>query len=141
MLEIIRSAQTRGRSRAAVTSKMECFVVIVNGFQPLTIITRHSILDVAAALDSPLVTDVFILSLDNYFRFLFWKTLFQKSRRSLWNFDNSVIKISKFWKLQGGFCHCEIDTCEFIWFYEFENSSILSFSDYLLKPPSRTRLP
>ena len=51
MLEIIRSAQTRGRSRAAVTSKMECFVLIVNGFQPLTIITKHSILDVAAALD------------------------------------------------------------------------------------------
>ena len=67
MLEIIRSAQTRGRSRAAVTSKMECFVVIVNGFQPLTIITKHSIcfqpltiitkhfiLDVAAVLDPPL---------------------------------------------------------------------------------------
>ena len=44
----------RGRSRAAATSKMECFVMIVNGFQPLTIITKHSILDVAAALDLPL---------------------------------------------------------------------------------------
>ena len=39
---------------AAATSKMECFVIIVNGFQPLTIITKHSILDVAAALDPPL---------------------------------------------------------------------------------------
>ena len=40
----------RGGSRAAATSKMECFVIviIVNGFQPLTIITKHSILDVAA---------------------------------------------------------------------------------------------
>ena len=55
MLEIIRSAQTRGRSRAAVTSKMECFVVIVNGFQPLTIITKHSNLAVAAVLDPPLI--------------------------------------------------------------------------------------
>ena len=45
----------RGGSRAAATSKMEHFVIIVNGFQPLTIITKHSILDVAAALDSPLV--------------------------------------------------------------------------------------
>ena len=45
---------TRGGSRAAATSKMECFVIIVNGFQPLTIITKHSILDVAAALDPPL---------------------------------------------------------------------------------------
>ena len=32
---------------------MECFVIIVNGFQPLTI-TKRSILDVAAALDPPL---------------------------------------------------------------------------------------
>ena len=45
----------RGGSRAAATPKMECFVIIVNGFQPLTIITKHSILDVAAALDPPLV--------------------------------------------------------------------------------------
>ena len=33
---------------------MERFVVIVKGFQPLTIITKRSILDVAAALDPPL---------------------------------------------------------------------------------------
>ena len=45
----------RGGSRAAATSKMECFVIIVNGFQPLTIITKHSILDVAAALDPTLL--------------------------------------------------------------------------------------
>ena len=44
----------RGGSRAAATSKMECFVTIVNGWKSLTIITKHSILDVAAALDSPL---------------------------------------------------------------------------------------
>ena len=41
----------RDGSRAAATSKMECFVIIVNGWKPLTIITKHSILDVAAALD------------------------------------------------------------------------------------------
>ena len=44
----------RGGSRAAATSKMEHFVIIVNGFQPLTIITKRFILDVAAALDPPL---------------------------------------------------------------------------------------
>ena len=43
----------RGRSRIAATSKMERFVLIVCGFQPLTIITKRSILDVAAALDPP----------------------------------------------------------------------------------------
>ena len=47
---------TRGGSRAAATSKMECFVIIVNGCQPLTIITKRSILNVAAALDPPLLT-------------------------------------------------------------------------------------
>ena len=45
---------TRGGSRAAATSKMESFVIIVNGFQPLIVITKHSILDVAAVLDPPL---------------------------------------------------------------------------------------
>ena len=46
--------KSRGGSRAAETSKMERFVIIVNGFQPLTIITKRSILDVAAVLDPPL---------------------------------------------------------------------------------------
>ena len=41
---------------AAATSKMECFVITDNGFQPLTIITKRSILDVAAALDPSLLT-------------------------------------------------------------------------------------
>ena len=41
--------------RADATSKMERFAIIVNGFHPLTIITKHSILDVAAALDPPLM--------------------------------------------------------------------------------------
>ena len=44
----------RGGSKTAATSKMERFVIIVNGFQPLTIITKHSILDVAVVLDPPL---------------------------------------------------------------------------------------
>ena len=50
-----KDAPFRGKSRAAATSKMERFVMIVNGFQPLTIITKRSILDVAAALDLPLL--------------------------------------------------------------------------------------
>ena len=48
--------KNRGGSRAAATSKMECFVIIGNGWKPLTIITKHSILDVAAVLDPPLPT-------------------------------------------------------------------------------------
>ena len=45
----------RGGSRSAATSKMERFVIIVDGWKPLTITTRRSILDVAAALDPPLI--------------------------------------------------------------------------------------
>ena len=41
---------------AVATSKMERFVIIVNGWKPLTIITKRSILDVAAALDPHLVS-------------------------------------------------------------------------------------
>ena len=48
--------ESRGGSRAAATSKMEHFLIIVNGFQPLTIITKRSILDVVAALYPPLAT-------------------------------------------------------------------------------------
>ena len=44
----------RGGPRTAATSKMERFVITVNGFQLLTIITKCSILDVAAVLDPPL---------------------------------------------------------------------------------------
>ena len=44
----------RGGSRTAPTSKMEHFVIIVNDWKPLTIITKSSILDVAAVLDPPL---------------------------------------------------------------------------------------
>ena len=45
----------RRGSRAAATYKTERFVIIVNGFQPLTIITKRSILDVAAGLDPRLI--------------------------------------------------------------------------------------
>ena len=46
--------ELRGGSRTAAISKMERFVIKVNGFQPLTIIAKRSILDVAAVLDPPL---------------------------------------------------------------------------------------
>ena len=49
---------------------MECFVIIVNGFQQLTIITKRSILDVAAVLDPPL------LFIGTYFWSQFWKQFF-----------------------------------------------------------------
>ena len=40
---------------AAATSKMERFVIIVNGYKPLTTLTKRSILDVAAAIYPPLI--------------------------------------------------------------------------------------
>ena len=47
---------TRGGSRTAATSKVELFVIIVNGFQPLFIISKIFTLNVAAVLDLPVVT-------------------------------------------------------------------------------------
>ena len=55
-----------GGSRTAATSKMEHFVIIINGFHPLTIIIKHSILDVARVLD-PLLHPVVTVQLDHYF--------------------------------------------------------------------------
>ena len=52
----------RGGSRAAATSKMEHFVIIVNGWKPLTIITNRFISDVAAALDPPRLWMLFLLT-------------------------------------------------------------------------------
>ena len=49
---------TGGGSRTAATSKRELFVIIVNGFQSLTIITKSSTLDVAAVLDPYLHTEI-----------------------------------------------------------------------------------
>ena len=43
-----------GGSRTTATSKMKLFEIIVNGFQPLTNITKNFILDVAAGLDPSL---------------------------------------------------------------------------------------
>ena len=44
----------RDGSKAAATSKIELFVIIVNSWKPLTTNTESSILNVAAVLDSPL---------------------------------------------------------------------------------------
>ena len=55
LIEEINTTEIRGGSRAAATSKIERFVIIFNGFQPLAIITKHSILNVTAALDPPLI--------------------------------------------------------------------------------------
>ena len=41
----------------AATSKMEHFVIIINDWKPLSIITKRSILDAAAALDPSLDSD------------------------------------------------------------------------------------
>ena len=69
----------RDGSRTAATSKMDIFVIIVNGFQPLTVITKGSILDVAAVLDPPLVLSLFL-----YFSLIYLGTLkLRKIKRTL----------------------------------------------------------
>ena len=51
---LVNELVSRDGSRTAAPSKMERFVIIINGLQPLTIITNHSILNVAAVVDPPL---------------------------------------------------------------------------------------
>ena len=64
----------RGGSRAAATSKMDWFVIIVNGLKSLTIITKHFILDVAAALDPPLIILLIVIVLMINVLFLYFST-------------------------------------------------------------------
>ena len=45
----------QSRIKGCCNIQVERFVIIVSGFQPLTIITKRSILDVAAVLDPPLI--------------------------------------------------------------------------------------
>ena len=54
----------RSGSRGAATSKMECFVII----------TKHSILDVAAALDPPLTVLYFAEHTINFLPIFLWIT-------------------------------------------------------------------
>ena len=44
-----------GVSRTPATSKMKLFVTLVNSFQPLTHITKNSMLDVAGVLETSLI--------------------------------------------------------------------------------------
>ena len=73
----------RGGSRAAATSKMERFVIIVNGFQPLTIIKKRSILDIAAVLDPPRHEILKFHPISS--REILWKSgEFPQTQRKLW---------------------------------------------------------
>ena len=55
LLPPLRKSLVRGGSRTVPKSKMELFVIIANGWKPLTTITKSFILDVAAVLDPPLL--------------------------------------------------------------------------------------
>ena len=50
----LNDTEPRGVSRTAATSKVELIVIIVNGWKPLTIITKSSTLHAAAVLDTSL---------------------------------------------------------------------------------------
>ena len=79
----------RGGSRTAVTSKMEHFVIIVNGWIPLTIITKLSILHVPAILDPLLTISVFkkipfiMTKLEEAFIKVHWFKKYFQSKRAV----------------------------------------------------------
>ena len=98
------------RSRTAAASKMGRFVIIVNGWKPLTIITKRFILDVAAVLDLPLLkddtipndlTDIFSNSQENtQDRYLFLVTFTISRSETLPKTDSILITslVKKFWE-------------------------------------------
>ena len=117
----------RGGSRTAATSKMERFVITVNGWKPLAIITKLSISDVAAVLDPPLSqminAMVYLWSWNNstymtiflipYFLLQVWKTVILDLEKTCLFHSKTVINSKKnrcrylytFWLL------CFILTC------------------------------
>ena len=76
-------AMFRGGSRTAATSKMERFVIIVNGFQPLTIITKALHLGCCSSPRS--ASDVATT--------IFTSSYLSKNRR--YNFHSAILHILK----------------------------------------------
>ena len=90
---------------------MECFVIIVNGWKPLTIITKHSILDVAAVLDPPLFFKPDVAELDP-------RTAYNSDIK---NFDESYFSIT--WKKHILICQQFVQ----MKIFEFMKMKIFSF--------------
>ena len=66
---------TRGGFRTVATSKIKHFMTIVNGWKPLTSITKCSILDVAAVLD---LLSVSIVNTPKFIKTNFHAKFYQK---------------------------------------------------------------
>ena len=81
---------------------MERFVIIVNCWKPLTIITKCSILNVAAVLDRPLEVISLVESqkhrqFHKTFLFLFYEVTFQKENQTIrWSEEESKIGLESF---------------------------------------------
>ena len=101
--------ENQRRSRTAATSKMERFVITVNSWKPLTIITKLSISDVAAVLDPPLSqminAMVYLWSWNNstymtiflipYFLLQVWKTVILDLEKTCLFHSKTVINSKK----------------------------------------------
>ena len=84
----------KSKSSTAVTSKMERFVIIVNGWKSLTIITKRSMLDVTAALDPPLNPWWLLLStMIKYLQKFHCKTVYIFMSGFLWRLGWGLVDI------------------------------------------------
>ena len=119
----------RGGSRAAATSKMERFVIIVNSWKPLTIITKLSILDDAAALDLLLkcitnannhTTEFFCDSYLKYSTDLVKHSLEFEIYGKIWNMFITLEQRCSHYLKNKMFCHANVLNVEFCWniFYQ-----------------------
>ena len=106
ILHFFKKYARRGSTTAA-TSKMEHFVIMVNGWKPLTIIIKSSILDVAAGLDPPLIVGVYLWVLKNFREQLSLKKLLQTNTCAGRQFVKIVVisniikimKLLRYWNL------------------------------------------
>ena len=88
----------RGGSRTDATSKMERFVIIVNGLKPVTITTKRSILDVAAALDPPLLIDhILTNSAEKIIQSGVIEVRLSDHGLIYWSGKTSLLKLNKHW--------------------------------------------
>ena len=94
IMSLLTKIWARGGSKTAATSKMELFVITVNGFKPLAIITKSSTLDVSAVLDPPLWAWMILFSFNLWF---YCTSTFRWQKRVCYR-NNWLIYLLLMWK-------------------------------------------
>ena len=102
----------RGGSRTAARSKVELFVIIVNGSNPLTIITKSSTLNVEAVLDPSLPINRKKNSFVSHFNRVLKSDIWRVNVKwiclimiNIWHTDKQLTNIYLRWSLKWRICN------------------------------------